>query len=208
MIRVNLIPAYRLDARKRAACIRRWMAGCVVYCLFLLATYVTAWVLWPIDEDGLERELVKFTDRIDATKRTIVANKPILAQTHRTLKANLNMQSRPQWSTLLGILANKMGDEVLLRSCELAPEGRARRSSEENSFSPSTTGTPLYVLSLAGLAATQSEVSRYVLELEKTSLFEEVRLMGTRTEPFGAKEVYAFDLECALGSKEPPGGSE
>ena len=112
------------------------------------------------------------------------------------------MGEQPDWSLLLALLSRTLGDQAVLRSVglEYAPEAfeETAPSAPEAPNEP-----PPVTLELSGLGQTQYVVSRFVLRLEQTPLFESVRLIDTRREPFLAGHAVAFRIECVLGAGEP-----
>ncbi len=57
-------------------------------------------------------------------------------------------------------------------------------------------------LQLGGLGLAQQAVSEFVLRLEETSLFRQVKLLDTKREPFLDSDAIAFHIECLIETEE------
>ena len=53
-------------------------------------------------------------------------------------------------------------------------------------------------LLLGGLGRTQSSVAQFVVRLEQTGLFDEVKMITATREPFLSNEAVGFKLECRM----------
>ncbi len=109
---------------------------------------------------------------------------------------------QPDWSLLLAMLSSALGDETVLRSIRLqappeAAPGAAGGSGTPGGAAAARTLQPI-TLEVTGLGRTQQVVSEFVLRLEHTPLFEMVRLVDTRREPFLNDHAVVFRIECVL----------
>ena len=100
---------------------------------------------------------------------------------------------------LLGLLARNVHDDVVLEFCRLRQSDRAG-AGKGASAAEARLDRPL-LLDLGGLAMSQGVVSRFVLRLEKTGLFDQFRLINTSPRKFLKKDVVAFRLECLLSGQ-------
>jgi len=59
------------------------------------------------------------------------------------------------------------------------------------------------VLTIHGYAQNQAAVPEYVLALERMHVFEVVKLIDTRAEPFAETTVVSFHLRCVMKTASP-----
>ena len=125
------------------------------------------------------------------------------------LKSARAVGGQPDWGVLLTLLAENVGDDVVLEFCRLRPVGRAWNSLRGGrSYDPGTAGqapqalddSPL-LLELSGLGLSQTAVSGFILRLERTELFDRVRLIKSSRRAFLHKKAIAFQLECLLAGR-------
>jgi Tfp pilus assembly protein PilN len=191
----NFIPRHRFHARRRRRRLSLWIAGATVYAVLLLGAYASCYALWAGGGDALAAEQEAAKARIQQTNHLIAATQTELATQERTLKANREVQDHPDWSLLLMLLARSMNDDVVLDRCELKPED----SPDERPSQKGSAGG--FRLDMSGHAKTVAAVSRFALELERTELFDHVRLLKTKRQPFLAGSATAFQIECVIGRK-------
>ena len=198
MIRVDLIPQSRRDARCCRIVRRRWLVVCVGYAVILTAICTTGHLIRSDARNALADELDKVTRQITQAKADLQSLRPKLVTAQRTLAANRAVTRQPDWSVLMAFLAKTLGDDVVLRSCRLEPMGEGENEKKEKE-SPRRDG---FVLRIAGLGRSQAAVSQFVLRLEQAELFDRVTLVHTAREPFLTGEAFAFQLDCDLGARE------
>jgi hypothetical protein len=195
---VNFMPAYRIVARQRRRRLRWWAAVIAASVVLELGGIACGYGLWC----GGRRVLAKEEDRAAATIQS--ANRAIrmlqgeLAAQEATLKANHDLEGQPDWSRLLTLLAQSLGDGVIIRRCELKPcppSGSATPTS-----APMKEGDA-YALKVSGVGRVVTDVLQFAGELERSSLFDHVRLVKTDTEPFLSGTATSFEMECSLGGK-------
>jgi hypothetical protein len=122
---------------------------------------------------------------------------------------------QPDWSVLLGLLAQSLGEEIVLTSCKLESQpptpdapapmprpGAAAPAPESTAAAAALRepGARRYTLQISGIGRTQSSVSQFVLRLERLGLFERVTILKTARELFGEHDSIGFRLEATMGS--------
>lgn len=191
---VNLIPAPRLATRQRRRHLRAWAWGLTAYAaaVVLACAAVTLFQTDPDAGDTLQQvESTRAANRkasaalVDAAKR--------LSQAQNAQRMVRVLSDQPDWSLLFAALANRLGNETVLRDVQL----RAAPVPTATAAKPQAPAR--YRLALRGLGKTQAAVSQFVADLEKSQLFDEVRLLRTGREPFLADTAVTFDLDCTLG---------
>ena len=204
MNRVNLIPAYRIQAKKRRLRIGTWAVACTACTLLLLAVCGVCYAVLGRDDRGLDEELRAVAGKIRASKAAIGAARLQLHSAEAELAANRAVGSQPDWSILLAWVSDKLGEDIVLRECRLGdraarPFGRPRPSEQlpRGSPIPGPDGAE-YALTLIGYGRSLPAVSQFALRLERSQLFPKVRLIRNTREPFLADNAVAFEIACSL----------
>ena len=200
VISVNLVPSARREAQVRSARIRFWFMTCAVYGLGWLGVLVLVGATALNDDTGLRDELRQVNGLVAESESELVALRSELIRSRAELTTSLTIGKQPDWSALLALLSTTLGDRIILRNCKLTTlhkspgmHGPATGVARE-----STT----IQLQLGGLGLAQQAVSEFVLRLEETSLFRQVKLLDTRREPFLDGDAIAFHVECLLETEE------
>jgi len=196
----NLMPSYRRESARRRRLLKVWAVAVAVYAAALLGATLLGRTVWGVDTTGLALRRQATRLRIEEARRRIQGAEARLAEARRTLQANRCIAGHPDWSLLLALLSQPLGEGAVLRRCTLAPaqaEGTARGPAPTAPTDDRPTG---WRLQINGFARTVTEASTYALALEKTGLFSEVRLLKTVRRPFLAGEATHFEIEAALGT--------
>jgi len=202
---VNLIPMPRRNAKRVRCCMRRWIGVCIGYALLLVVVSVVCQTASSHVDRSQGQLLREAGARIETAKEQIAALEPQLSHLRLTLAIEREIVSQPDWSVLLAILGNTLGEEILLRECELKPIGTEGQTASVGVHLVTAEdgtvrlGTQQYRLTLRGFGRSQSAVSQFILRLEDTQLFSQVQLVNTMREPVRNVEAFAFRIECVLG---------
>lgn len=191
---VNLIP----EARRRAKRCRRrmlfWAKTWVVYAALWAAAYAAADLVTAGDDRALRRERDQVMLDLDSANKGLSAMRDRIGAGRSRLQAGLMVGGQPDWSLLLAYLAETTGDEAVLRGVRLdVPTGGVPAAAKAEAEGPAPVK-----LELTGFGRTQTVVTELVLRLEQTPIFERVRLIDTRREPFRSGTAVAFRIECVL----------
>ncbi len=202
---VELIPQIRRERLWRRRCIRRWSAvlgGSTIVAIGALV--LTTSRIGPVEP--LHAHVASLTAELTAQRNAEAVTRNDLTRAVSTLQANRAVADQVDWSRVLAIVAQAAGDDVRLGRCQLStsdsgfePERRGRASSRRRRHDQRTTGIRLGV---AGYGRSSQSVSGFVLALEETGLFDQVRLLDSRREPFDAGHAIAFRLECVVTDEE------
>ncbi|MEM9915026.1 MAG: PilN domain-containing protein [Planctomycetota bacterium] len=187
---VNLIPAPIRARRQERRRVGQGLIATAIY-LSLLFVATTGYLALnaPRSADAAAAELAVDTERVAVLRKQVVTLKQNLIEADRQLAGGRVLSERPDWSTLLRLVALAAGDEVVL-----------------NDFALGTTGPTIEAgasVTLGGIATDPWTVSSFALRLEETGLFDEVKIESSRREPFGDRTATAFTLRCELHEAEP-----
>ena len=193
----NLMPAPRRQAKACRTRIRQWLAPLAAFAAMLVMICITFHRTWGVSHDPLVGEINLTLERIDSSGRTIkLLNKQLVASRWK-LETCKGVGQQPDWSVMLKFLSDGLGDEIVLRSCEL----REMRISKPGP--KADTGPIAFMVNLSGFGRSQTAVSQFVLRLERSGLFNSVRLSSTDREAFGDSKAIAFRLKCTLEGASP-----
>lgn len=183
------------------------------YAVVVLAGYAACLALSEDLPQDSRREIQDVEDQVETSSRAIRSLRAQIAAAQQALAIARAVGRHPDWSLLLTMLADSLAGEIVLEHCLLepveaeppAPPAETEEESEADDEPPTTRAEPqAFRLELSGFAKSQTAVSGFILRLEKTGLFDEVRLVKTARQEFLEQKAVAFELECSLGGKERP----
>jgi hypothetical protein len=202
---INLIPERRRIRKRYQRKLHQWTQWMVVY-LFCLGTALgSAYAMWAGDDAVLAKKLENTEARMERTQDTILKLRKQFALCQAQLQTNQTLEHQPDWSRLMLLIAESMGEEVTLQTCRLVTLDDQEKNVLEVMRNPEQTvptDTILmdrdYHLHLAGFARAQTAVSLFVLRLERLELFSSVRLDKSRSQTFLGGPAVAFTIECKI----------
>ena len=209
MNRVNLIPSEWRIAASVDRRIARWKLICIAYALVIALAAVAARTCVGGDETSLHYELTRTEQQIESLNRLIGELRPALAETQAQLGVAQAIGDQPDWSLLLLIVGRAASDEIVLTRMQLSPNEAVPAPAPRSPTSRPTTNGPQVPLGsepqarrlkleLSGLGKTQTEVSGFVVRLEQTRLFDQVKLIRTAREAAGASDALAFQIDAVF----------
>ncbi len=206
MADVNLIPPKRLLGIRRKARLRFWAGICGTYLAVALVIFFTTRVVWA------NNRLAKIDDEYEAAVKKIEQNNSVISSIKQKLgidKQELEvcraMLSQPDWSRLLVLIANELGDEIVLTSYKLfsvLPDGTEAAGKLKSWLGALDKETQLaergYGIRLNGFGRSQGSVSMFVLRMEQIGIFSSVRLLNSNRQNFLNDNAVAFTIECRI----------
>jgi hypothetical protein len=178
---------------------------CGLYLLLLAGGLLSVRVLWPSDGHSLDRERQTVESVIDERRRRITELQEQLAGVTRERDVSQAIAGQPDWSKLLVLLGHELGEEVVLGQCRLSTTNAVAGEITDD-LKGWLASSPLeellasrrYRLKLSGFGRTQNSVSQFVLGLERTKVFESVRLINSYRQAFLDGQAIAFSIECRI----------
>lgn len=211
---VNLIPAYRRERKHRRLRKRGWIVCCTGYAAALVAACAVARAAWLPDTKDMARDLAKASKQVAELEQASASARGKLAEANAMLQTVRAVAEQPDWSILLGALGRSVGDDVVLGVVKLdsirEPSGgpvRTAGASRGGAAAAQAAGRQAerWTLELQGHGRSQGSASQFVVRLQETGLFEDVKLMRTNREPFLTGQAVAFQVQCALGQQRSSG---
>ncbi|MFW5839732.1 MAG: hypothetical protein ACOCZE_04050 [Planctomycetota bacterium] len=209
---VNLIPAPRRKAQSRARKLRRYGCFCALYAGVLVAIYAFCYSAWGGRAVPIASEMRRVSTRIKSVGDEIRRLKAQIQADRLKLAANHAVSNQPDWSLLLFSMSNSIDETIVLRRILLKPaeqtdaEGRAVPvdvTSMPPELASGRVGT--YQLEVSGWAGDQAAVWDLALQLERTGLFETVKVADSRGEVFMNRSSTGFALLCRLATSAGDG---
>ena len=193
---VNLIPQPVLAERHRRRVVRRALRATGLYLALVVVVTVGYVGLTGPREAGASGDpgaesAAAVEQRAGLSRAAIVRMKGQLADAERRLRAAAVLSERPAWATLLRLIAQGAGADVLLSGVEIAGGGSASGGA---------------TVTVTGYAAGPGEVAAFVLRLEGSGVFGRVELASSRREPFGDDVATGFTVRCTMGGANGQGG--
>ena len=202
---VNLIPANRLVGKRRKARLYVWVTVCGLYGVLIAAGSLTFHVAHAGESRSQTQQLEAADKQIEENNRTMLGFRRQLAETTTALETTKAIHGQPDWSKLLTGLAAQLGEEIVLNRYQLttlAADGKVVTVEGSGSVPPVPLGVFLkgcrHTLTLNGYGKSQESVSRFVLRLEGSGVFDLVRVVNSSRQTFLTGEAVAFVVECHL----------
>lgn len=189
----NLIPQSVLERRSAARWRSRWtwIAGVAAIIAGVVAGTMRAGAEGGLGEQ--RAELARLEARDDEVRQRLPGLKAEAEKAKRVAGAATVLSERPDWSLLLGALAEMSEPGVALKSVKVEPLDASGQAA------PPAAAVSIRV-SVSGFSERQSDVQTFVLTLERSGLFDRTTLLGTRPSKLPNADVVAFDVECTIGS--------
>jgi Tfp pilus assembly protein PilN len=195
---INLVPeSYRRRRLLRRAT-GRWLVGGTVYAMMI----GLVWTTYALTGARAYRELVsektELAGREKDVKDSLNQARRQLADANQRRQISLQLRNRPDWSILLQVLSDQLGDDVTLRDVALTrPTVAKDNQPKELQF----LGPDAAILTIRGIGTNQQAVSQFALRLQRQGLFNDVNMTRSGRETFGRLTGIGFELQCNLGAE-------
>lgn len=177
----NLIPPQRLLVRSLRSRRHAWIVGLTAHLSLMLGISIAARQVWPGGSSALAAELVDAKQQIDRLNGQITKQRKLTADVAARTALINGISDQPNWSDLLQLIDQNVGDDITLKQTQLQEAG-------DHQFS----------LSLRGMAQSQASVTQFVLRLQQSNLFKDIRLGRSEREPFMSGSAISFELTCPI----------
>jgi Tfp pilus assembly protein PilN len=182
-----------------------WVSVCGMYGALIAAGSLTFHVAHAGESRSQTRQLEAADKQIEENNRIMLGLRRQLAETTTALETTKAIHGQPDWSKLLTGLAAQLGEEIVLNHCQfatLAADGKVLTVEGSGSVPAVPLGAFLkgcrHTLLLNGYGKSQESVSRFVLRLEGSGVFDLVRLANCSRQTFLKGEAVAFVVECQM----------
>ena len=205
---VNLIPVSRRNARRRRQRVHLWSSGCGTYASALVVLCIFLYIHGPPPKSAQAKALVEADDRVHQLGAAIDRERKGLAQVQALLEASKAVSDRPNWSTLLGLIAKTLDQDTVLDHCQLDPLAPAATAVSTPSpvmvralaapSEPAVVVPHQFQLDLGGMGRSEGAGMAFVLRLQEMGLFEQVNFVNTSRASNLAGEAITFQVRCTL----------
>jgi hypothetical protein len=149
------------------------------------------------------QQLEKADQQIKTQTQDLAVLRRQLLEATTALETVKAIRGQPDWSKLLAGLSVQLGEEIVLHRYQLTTQTADNNTIGAESGASVPAG-PLgafltgcrHTLTLRGYGKTQESVSRFVLRLEGSGVFDLVRLVNSSRQTFLNSEAVAFSVEC------------
>jgi hypothetical protein len=198
---VNLLPPSRMRQRAAAVRLRCWVVVDLLAVALAAGVIGLAWAAQP-PLQPTRAALTRVDAEITAADSELAALQPRLRDRQRTLEAIDHVRDQPNWAILLTLLSQMREQEAVLRSVRVDAVSTVGGGSVLEAAMASQRGgvqrPTAFNVQLEGLAASQADVSRVVLDCEQTGLFTSVKLVTTAPQTFLDKPATRFELQARI----------
>jgi hypothetical protein len=210
---INLIPMQIQHAKARRRRIRAWAMIAIGWCSTLAIAYAGFYLKFAYPVHSLDAELNQAATNIDEIEHNLATTRAQIQELSQKLDSNRRAVIHPDWSILLALLSDSLGDDIVLGTASVSRGEEAIAIPVQKTAAAPAPPTPIakvaikppaaptWTLSIQGLGRTPTAVSQFVLRLESTGLFDHVDPQKITREPFRNAEATAFRIECQMKSK-------
>lgn len=192
---VNLVPASRLNALRRARRRSYWIGACTTSVLLVFAGWLT--------HQGAVTSLNHISARVyglevqrsDSQRRLVAASarRDELLQQLRIVAA----ARRPQpWAHRLVALTRAAPEGLFLTELRVATVSNQRTATTPGEVSPT-------VVTLLGYAVDHAALIQFIAALQELPEWSQVDLVRANQEPLGAGYAVAFEVSCKTEASAP-----
>ena len=202
MLTPNLIPAFRLRAKAQRRHLRTWGVRLGVYAVALLIACVVRLSGRGNTTEVLAAQERLLADSVETQTRILQGLKSDLATAREKLCGVRLVGRQPDWGLLLRLTADQLGESIVL-------ENASFRRVAETAATPAGTGSEAdklrrgLILDLGGIGRTEKDVSDFILRLETSGLFSEVKHINSNQRIFHGQKAFGFLLKCRLAIPAP-----
>ena len=183
-------------AKQHRGRLRLWAGVSLAYCVMTATAYAVCQSYhsdvgrtMSLQNDQVQRQIRQAHLDISSLRQQIT-------NTLESTRISRLLDTVPDWSVVLRLLAKMLGDEVVLLDITLQPPSAPSEGSD------ATPATPAVILSLHGFARNQPGISQFAIRLEHTNLFSQVAVLETKREPFGDADAISFTMHCTITDGE------
>ncbi|MCE9591977.1 MAG: PilN domain-containing protein [Planctomycetes bacterium] len=210
---VNLIPIHRREAARLRRRLRLWVGAWVAGVAAVVVIAVGVRSSQPSQPGVSSGDLVRAQARVEDLTQLIFDTNGTLLEAKARLAAGRVLSDRPDWSTLLMTIGKLLGSDNVLSAFKLAavapttadaPATNPQAGAKIGGADQPPALPARYKIELSGKGRTQASVAQFVLRMQETKLFEEVKFVRSAREPFLHSEAIGFSIECTLSERARP----
>lgn len=204
MISINLMPARRQQDRLKRAYIQRWGMGGVAYCFVTLIVCVIVRITAVGPNPDRDYDLDEARQSVHSLNAAIGAIEIEIEQGQSMLAATQDLANNPDWGLLLGFVGKMVSGDLVLKEYQLqdatpqAPVINQATDAQDRSI-----GAFQFVVK--GWGRTQAAVTDFTVKLERTGLFENVKLLDSNLQPLGSGSAVSFTIQCTMRDSQGAG---
>lgn len=198
-VTINLLPARVLFARRVLVRRRRWVTACLVAAVGgVLASIAVRATLR--DPRGLAVELERVRERLAQATVDGDRARASLSAAQQRLSAVGGLADRPNWKTLLAVVAQARLDRTVIDGIEL------KKAPPPPAPAASPAGAPIvddgaFMVIIRGRAEGQRDLTALALAFERIGIFDAVRQDRVTPVRSQDRDLLEFEFSCRLSPR-------
>lgn len=194
----DLTPKPFIKRVRKQAAIRRWILP-TAFCALAAVVPIFLELSKPADTSGLlaQERMVQAQSRIETGQSQLRSKETILGQRQRELKAVQHLTAKPDWSSVLNLVARQFDDKLVMTGFQLDGIENNRVRSALGPLATDVPGDSVWLI-IKGVADANSDVPGLIMRLEKLGLFKRVVMTGSQREAFAGGSRTSFTLACRV----------
>ena len=190
---VNLLPQPIIAARARRLRRRTWTRAMLAYSVVIFAAMIAVDGVLIEPTDALAAESLAIDSDIAANQARLDLQARTQAELIAELAVLTEIHGQPDWSIFVAHVSEARGESVSIRSLRVTLQ---RESIAQ--ITPGKLARGPYRIEIGGVARSQSDVSAYIVRLERAGLLEDIMLKGTAPTSAGGGDAFTFSLEATV----------
>ncbi|MEL6497776.1 MAG: PilN domain-containing protein [Planctomycetota bacterium] len=192
---VNLLPSPIVLARARRLRRRTWTRGLLAYSIAILVAVLAVDGVLIEPTDALEAEAQSVESDIAASEARLELQSRVQTELEAEVAVLREIHGQPDWSIFVGHVSAARGSAVSIRSLRVSLVGGSSAR-----ITPGELARGPYRIEIGGVARSQSDVTEYIVRLERAGLLEDIRLRGTAPTRVGTDDAFTFSLEATIST--------
>ena len=180
------------------AAVRRWILP-TVFCVLLALVPIVLEHTQPVDTHGqlAEQRIFQAKARTENAKTQIDVKQTVIAQRQRELQAVKHLTQRPDWSSVVQLVAQQFEGQLMMTGCQLAPANDSRIRNNLGALHSDVPDDSVWLV-LTGIAGANSDVPGLIMRLESLGLFDRVVMTASQRETIAGGPRTTFTLACRV----------
>lgn len=199
---VNLIPTARRRKLARKVTLRRWTRAWYAVAVVTLLIVIAGRLHFAHgSNDALQNRLDQFESQYAQMTERARTWQPMLVEQVQKVKAAEAVAQQPDWAILLALLADQAAQSIKLNEIRVAVT-----QDDDKANADATSQRPRVVVEIEALAAAMEDGAQFAMALERTKLFDRVRLLRSTREDHDNTQRVRFHMRCVIAAT--PGQGE
>lgn len=208
MKQVNLIPLFMREKIVQRRRLRTWGLSLGLYAACLALASVAIRIGLLTGESNVAHQIEEEQAKMKLVQSEYIKDKALVSSLRRQIDSANATGRHPNWGLLLDLVSQGLNDQTVLDGVELIrtriepPKAAPAKGAEPAAKKPPAARTE-FTLALRGRSTSVEAMGHMLVELEKCSVFRQVKLGDNRRVDSANGSVIEFQVTCLLDSTEP-----